>query len=155
MISVVSLPSSGTRQARWTPPSDNWVWEVSVQVVVSAKTRANTARTPSEATVPRTSVRGCRAPAPGFSQNCNAPVTTGMTTQVSPRTRCRRCPPSGVLWLAPPEGAPQSVPADASDAATQDGQASPEPGQRPPTGTAIPAMDVTAEPEADDSRTHQ
>ena len=70
-----------------------------------------------------------------------------------PASAVLQLPPSGVLWLAPPEGTPRSVPADASDAAAQDAQAAPEPGQRPPTGTAHPAAEVAAEPEADDSST--
>ena len=72
-----------------------------------------------------------------------------------PASAVLQLPPSGVLWLAPPEGIPRSVSADAGDAADQDAQASAEPGQRPPTGTVTPVADVAAEPEADDSSTRQ
>jgi 1,4-alpha-glucan branching enzyme len=72
-----------------------------------------------------------------------------------PAAAVLQLPPSGVLWLAPPEGIPRSVPADASDAPAQDAQASAEPGQRPPTGSVTPAADIAAEPEGDDSSTHQ
>jgi 1,4-alpha-glucan branching enzyme len=72
-----------------------------------------------------------------------------------PASAVLQLPPSGVLWLAPPEGIPRSVPADASDAAAQDAHASAEPGQRPPTGSVTPAADVAAEPEGEDSSTHR
>lgn len=72
-----------------------------------------------------------------------------------PASAVPQLPPSGVLWLAPPEDTLRSVPADASDAAAWDAQASAEPGQRPPTGTVMPVADVAAEAEADDSSTRQ